>query len=224
MAVVALALGLAGCSSDSSDDAAETPVAVTTDDGSETTVPAPDESTADPTTDTTADPGTDTGMEAEESGDSAGAAECGGVSADAIGAAVGAGDFDSADDISIDADTACLFSNSRGLYGVSVTEEPTSTFLAGDLDGVPIEEALSTLETLFTTAIDAVTVSRVDVGGNQAVLVTGTLITGGAAGKIGTVVDGVVVTVEADGSELAADPAGFEPVVTNVLALVTSSG
>ena len=161
--------------------------------------------------------------------ESAGDAECGGLTAAAIGAAVGAGDFDTAEDISVDADTTGLFTDSMSTYGVTVSKESTSSYLAGDLDGASTDDALSSLETALTFALDDATVTRTDVGGNAAIVITGASAAGGAGGATaaggaaGTVIDGVVVVVDADGSDLASDPAGFEPIVTNLLALATSS-
>ncbi len=220
-AVAAFALvGLAGCSSGS--DGGSSDAAVVTTDQATAQPTATDAATADGGTTARADDGTTAPADGASSGaDSEG---CGGLSAADVGAAVGAGEFDSAVDISIDADTSCLFSNSVGVYGVTVMSEPTGSYLAGELDGASTDDALSSLETVFTTSLDAPTVNRITVGGNDAIVVTGNLMTGGAGGKIGTVVDGVVFIVEADGSELASDPAGFEPIVTNVLALATSAG
>jgi hypothetical protein len=214
--LVAVALGglalsaLVACSS-GSDDSAGAPDA--------TDAPAPVSVTSDPATATP----TDSTVTAEDTAGDDGGAECGGVTAAAVGEAVGAGDFDSADDISIDADTTCLFTNSMGVYGVSFSKEPISTYLAGELDGASTDDALSSLETLFAGSIDGPTTTRTDVDGNAVVVVTGTLLSGGPAGKAGAVVDGVAVVVEADGSELSADAAGFESIVTNVLALAVSS-
>jgi len=220
LAIAALAAltiaSTAGCSSGSDGDSSDAPAATAAD---ATLAPVDTTPVAD-------DAGTDTsGTTSSDGGDdeSAGSAECGGLTAAAVGAAVGTGDFDSADDISIDADTTCLFSNSMGTYGVVVMTESTSSYLAGDLDGASIDDALSSLESALTFSLEEPTATRTDVGGNAAIVVTGTSMTGGPGGSAGTVVDGVVVTVEADGADLASDPAGFEPIVTNVLALATSS-
>ena len=66
----------------------------------------------------TAAPTATTGSDDADAGGGAGVV-CGGIEAAAVGAAVGAGDFDSADDISVDADTTCLYTNSTGFYGVT---------------------------------------------------------------------------------------------------------
>jgi len=212
-ALAALTLaGVAGCSSDSVDGSPDTSVGTAADESTQT-APVVDAGT-EPADTATAGDGVD---------ESAGDAECGGLTAAAIGVAVGAGDFDSADDISVDADTTCLFTNSMSAYGVTVSKESTSSYLAGDLAGASIDDALSSLETALTFAMDDATVTRTDVGGNAAIVITGTTAAGGAGGAAGTVIDGVVVVVDADGSDLASDPAGFEPIVTNLLALATSS-
>jgi len=218
-ALAALILaGVAGCSSDSDGGSPDTSAG--------TAVAEPAQSTPAQSTPVVDDAGTepaDTTNSGDGTDESAGDAECGGLTAAAIGAAVGAGEFDSADDISVDADTTCLFTHSMSTYGVTVSKESTSSYLAGDLEGASIDDALSSLEMALTFAMDDVTVTRIDVGGNAAIVITGTTAASGGGGAAGTVIDGVVVTVDADGSDLASDPAGFEPIVTNLLALATSS-
>jgi len=218
-ALAALTLaGVAGCSSDSDGGSPDTSAGAAVAEPAQSTpaqsTPVVDDAGTEPADTTNSGDGTD---------ESVGDAECGGLTAAAIGAAVGAGEFDSADDISVDADTSCLFTNSMSTYGVTVSKESTSSYLAGDLDGASIDDALSSLEKVLTFAMDDATVTRTDVGGNVAIVITGTTASGGAGGAAGTVIDGVVVTVDADGSDLASDPAGFEPIVTNLLALATSS-
>jgi len=220
LAIAALAAltiaGTSGCSSSSEGDSSDAPAATSAD---ATIAPADTTPVAD-------DAGTDasgTTSSGGGDGESASSAECGGLTAAAVGAAVGAGDFDSASDISVDVDTTCLFSNSMSAYGVTVSKESASSYLAGDLDGASTDDALATLELALTTGLDETTVTRTDIGGNAAIVVTGTAITGGPAGAAGTVIDGVVVIVDGDGSALAADAAGFEPIMTNLLALAASS-
>ena len=211
-ALAALTLaGSAGCSSDSDDGSPDTSVGTAADESTQTA----------PVVDDAGTETADTANAGDGMDESAGDAECGGLTAAAIGAAVGAGAFDSADDISVDADTTCLFTNSMSTYGVTVSKESTSSYLAGDIDGASTDDALSSLEAALTFAMDDATITRTDVGGNAAIVITGTTPAGGAGGAAGTVIDGVVVIVNADGSDLASDPVGFEPIVTNLLALAT---
>lgn len=213
VAVLALAAS-AGCSSGSDSNSSD--AGVVTEAPANT---APDIGANDTAAGVTSDMGSDTASDTD-SGNVAGSEECGGLSAADVGAAVGSGDFTSADDIASDGEVNCLFGNPTAVYGVTVQSESSSTYLAGDLDGVSGEDALSALEKSLTFAFgDDATVARLTVEGNDAVLVTGTAMTGGATGTIGAVVDGNVVIVSADGADLASDASGFEPIVTNVLAL-----
>ena len=150
---------------------------------------------------------------------------CGGIEAAAVGAAVGAGDFDSADDISVDADTTCLYSNSTGFYGVTISTEPTDSYLSGEVDGLSVDEALARLELALTlTMDDGATVVRVPVGDGEGLVATGTdSILGAPKGAGATVVDGRVIVIDTNGAELSPDAAGFVPIVTNLLALAAGS-
>lgn len=161
----------------------------------------------------------------DDAGDGDGAAICGEISAAEVGAAVGAGDFDSADDSSVDADTTCLYFNSTGFYGVSISTEPADSYLSGEVDGLSLDDALSRLELALTlTMDDGATIVRVPVGDGEAVVATGTdSILGAPKGAGATVVDGRVIVIEADGAELSPDAAGFAPIVTNLLTLATAS-
>ena len=132
-------------------------------------------------------------------------AVCGGLSAADVGAAVGA-EFDAADDISVDADLSCLFSNSTATDGVTVMTESADTYLGGSLAGLPIEDALAQLETAQSMFLDeGYTVEQTTIGGVPAIVIGGTnsvavIPTGYAA----TVVDGVVIEVTLDGANLVA--------------------
>lgn len=149
--------------------------------------------------------------------------ECNGLSAAEVGAAAG-GAFDSADDVSVDADHSCLFSDSMTGDGVVLLRQGADTYLAGSLDGAPIDEALTTLEASYTTVMDEPTASRPTIGGSPAVVVAGTSsIAGTPVAYAATVVDGEVIEVSADGAGLAADAAGFVPIVTAVLELAVAA-
>lgn len=218
VALAVLALAGSACSSGSDDNASEdVAVGVATTDA---VIPTDTTDTTDVTE--TAAP-VDT---ADGAGEGDGAAVCGGISAADVGAAVGAGDFDSAEDLSIDAETTCIFTNSTGFYGVSIATEPSDTYLVGELDGLTLDEALTRLELVLTAPMDdGATIVRVPVGDGEALVVTGTdSILGAPKGAGATVVDGRVIIIDADGSELAADAAGFAPIITNLLALAATSG
>ncbi len=153
------------------------------------------------------------------------AAICGGLSAADVGAAAGVGNFDSADDLSVDADVTCLFSNSTSVFGITVSTEPTASFLAGELDGLSIEESLAELESTQTLFLEpGYTAERIVVAGTPAVVVTGIdLVQGEANGFAATVIDGVVHTATASGTDLGTEPASFSPIVTTVLELAVGA-
>lgn len=219
--VVLAFVGVAGCSSSSDGDSSGAAVPASTD-ASASTSPG-DGAAVSVVVDDTSDMSTDTESDTE-SGDGSGSEECGGLSAADVGAAVGAGDFTSATDVSIDGDVSCSFGNPTEVYGVGVASESTSTYLAGEFEGLTPAETLDELELVVTTGFaEDATTSRVTVDGNDAVLVLGSFaMADGVGGRIATVADGNVVIVDADGSALASDASGFEPIVTNVLALALS--
>lgn len=215
-----LALVGAACSSDgdASPDSSETHL---TADSSPTTVVA--ESTVTPVD--TAGAGT-AGSAAGDSSESAiDVVTCGGITGTEMTAAVGAGDFDSVDDLSMTTETTCVFSNSTSTYAVSVARHPTSSYMAGDLDGLAESEALDRLATLLTAPMDeGATVTRATDGDHEMIVVTGIdSIVGAAAGAGAVVADGTVIVVDMGGTELATEPAGFDPLVRNVLALATAN-
>ena len=76
----------------------------------------------------------------------ASSADCGGFSASDVAAAVGTGDIDSVEDVSIDTDVTCLFYNEMSGFAVTVAAQATSDYLGGALDGSPIDETLAALE------------------------------------------------------------------------------
>jgi hypothetical protein len=207
------------------------------DDGAsgDTTAPAESVAVADPpvdtgATDTSADTTpTDaaaTGSVPTDSGAGGGdtSATCGGLSAADVGAAVGA-EFDSADDISIDTDETCLFSSSTATDGVTIVTQSADTYLGGMLAGLPVEEALTQLESAQSIVLeDGYTVERTTVGGSPAVVITGTnaMVTI-PTGYASTVVDGVVIEVTLDGAALAPDAAGLGPLAGAVLDLAVGA-
>ncbi len=206
-AVALLALGASACGSDSDSGDGASDGAVATD-AAATEVSTP----AEP-----ADTEAPVATEGEPS------PECNGLSAADVGAAAG-GDFDSADDVSVDADVSCLFSDSTTGDSVVVLREGTATFLAGSLDDTPSDEALTVLEASYTTVMDDATAERTTIGGSPAVVVTGTsAIAGTPVGYAATIIDGELVEVSSDGSGLSADAAGFGPIVTAVLELAVAA-
>lgn len=223
LSVVALA-ATSACSS-GSDDAGD----VAVDDTAGAFAPVPtadaDATVTDTVTDTLADAGAGTIAAGSAPTGAGGAIVCGELSTTDIAAAAGAGTFDTADDVSIADDVTCLFSNSTATYAVSVSREPTTTFLAGELDGAAPAEQLAALELLLSSTYqDGATVTVTPDGDVASVVVTGTdAILGTPAGSAAAVVDGVVIRVDADGAELAANAAGFQPIVTNLLTLATGS-
>ncbi len=151
-------------------------------------------------------------------------AVCGGLSAADVGAAVGA-EFDAADDISVDADLSCLFSNTTATDGVTVMTEPADTYLGGSLAGLAIEDALAQLETAQSMFLDeGYTVEQTTIGGLPAIVISGTnsvavMPTGYAA----TVADGVVIEVTLDGANLASDAGGLGALAASVLELAVAA-
>ena len=150
---------------------------------------------------------------------------CGGLSASDVGAASGTGDIDSADDVSIDTDVSCLFSNEMTGFGVTVATQATSDYLGGELDGVTIDEALAELESTETTFLaDGATATRVTVGGSPAVVVTGAdSLLADPRAFAGTVVDGVIIQVTASGGDSPEQNADLASVVTGVLELALAA-
>jgi hypothetical protein len=195
----------------------------TIEDTSTSLAPAPTEPVDATATDTVAAGSAPTGTGGADG--AGGAVVCGELSTTEVATAVGAGTFDTADDVSIADDVTCLYSNSTATYAVSVSREPTTTFLAGELDGASSTDALAALELLLaSTYQDGATVTVTPDGDNGSVVVTGTdAILGTPAGSAAAVVDGMVIRVDSDGDELAADAAGFQPIVTNLLALATGA-
>lgn len=216
-ALAVLALAGSSCSSGSDDGAPADTTAADTD--SAGTIAAPSDTAGAPETVAPADT---TNSGGSGGGDSDVA--CGGITAAAVGAAVGAGEFDSADDLSIDADTTCIYTNSAGFYGVSIATEPIDSYLVGELDGLSPDEALARLELVLTAPMDeGATIARVPLGTGEALVVTGTdSILGAPKGAGAAIVDGRVIVIDANGPELAADAAGFAPIVTNLLALAAA--
>jgi hypothetical protein len=221
---VAALVALGACGSDESTDS------VTTEsDGSIAGTSAPvssaDPSASDPNSSVAG--GTETSAPTSAPSDGTGdpTATCGGISAADVGAAAGVGDFDSADDLSVDADVTCLFSNSTSVFGVTVASEPTSSFLAGEVDGLPIEEALTQLASTQTLFLEeGYLTEQITVAGVPAVVVTGIdLIQGQANGFAATVIDGSVHTVTASGTDLGTEPASFRPIVSSVLELAVGA-
>ncbi len=206
VAAAVLLLGVTACGSDGDSGATDTTASVAT-----------DVVTSDAPTDTTAlePPASDVAAESSP--------ECNGVSAADVGAAAGV-DFDAADDVSVDADVSCLFSNATGTDSVVVLTQSTTTYLGGALDGLSSDDALGILETSYTTVMDDPTVERTTIGGSPAIVVTGVnSIVGSPLGYASTVVNGVVIEVSSDGSGISADAAGFGPVVTAVAELVVAA-
>ncbi len=160
------------------------------------------------------------GSEGSDGGDDP-SAECGGLTAADVGAAAGA-EFDAADDISVDADLSCLFSNSMSVEAVTVSTEAVSTYLGGSLDGLSPDEALAQLETASTMFFDDPTVERTTIGGFPAVIVTGTSLDSGA-GTGSAIVNGVVIDVSSSGSGLSPDAAGYGPIMAAVLELAVAA-
>lgn len=152
-------------------------------------------------------------------------AACGGITGAAMTAAVGVGEFDEADDLSTGAATTCVFSNSAGNYAVSVTAEPSTTYLAGEIEGLPADVALERLGTLIVAPMDGgATVNQVSQDGHEMVIATGIdSIVGAPAGAGAAVIDGDVIVVDVGGTELAVDASGFDPIVRNVLELVAAT-
>lgn len=219
-AVLTLAT-LAGCSS-GSDSESSAGATDSTAEVSANSAPVDDQAAdSRPVDDQVADTEVDDGTDDSDSSPSD--AECGGLTGAEIGAAAGVGTFDVASDISVDTDSTCLFRNSIDIYGVTVSTETTEDYLMGDLVGESLDDALTFLGSFHESAFDGPTVKRVTAGGVDAVVVSGpSMIGGDNSATIASVVDGVVVTVDADGSALAADPAGFEPIVTAIFVLATS--
>ena len=149
---------------------------------------------------------------------------CGGLSAAAVGTAVGAA-FDTADDISVDADLSCLFSDAMATDGVTVLTESADTYLGGSLAGLSVQDALRQLETAQSMFLDAgYTVERATIGGFPAIVVTGTnSVAAIPTGYAATVADGVVVEVTLDGANLAPDAAGLGPLGAGVLELAVAA-
>ena len=160
--------------------------------------------------------------ESVPAGNSGGApAECGGLNAADVGAAAGA-EFDTADDISVDADVSCLFSNSLAADAVTVSTESVSTYLGGSLEGLSPEEALAQLETASTMFFEDPVVEKTTVGGAPAVIVVGTA-AGSGTGSASVIVDGVVIEVSSSGSGLSPDAVGYGPIVAAVLELAVAA-
>jgi hypothetical protein len=157
--------------------------------------------------------------DSDDGGDAS--AECGGLNAADVGTAAGA-EFDTADDISVDADLSCLFSNSTAADAVTVTTESVSTYLGGSLDGLSPEEALAQLETASTMFFDDAVVEQTTIAGFPAVIVTGTVMESGA-GSGSAIVDGVVIDVSSSGSGLSPDGAGYAPIMAAVLELAVAA-
>ena len=153
--------------------------------------------------------------------DSAASAECGGLNAAAVGAAAGA-EFDTATDISVDADLSCLFGSSTAAEAVTVSTESVSTYLGGSLEGLSPDEALAQLENVSTMFFEDPVVEQTTVGGVPAVIVVGTA-AGSGIGSASAVVDDVVIEVSSSGSGLSPDAAGYGPIVTAVLALAVAA-
>lgn len=146
---------------------------------------------------------------------------CDDAGAAAVSAAIGTVTLDTADDVSVDTDQTCLYSNSTSVSAVTLSTESTSSLLGGDLEGVPLDEALTTLgstQTLFLD--DGATSEQITIGDVPAVVVTGTSISAGPVGYAATVVDGTVIEVDVSGTDIAADAEGLGSAAVSVLELV----
>ena len=210
-------LALSACGSDSG----------TADNASPTDAPVAEAAPSDtePVSDATM-PVDDDGATADDGGGDT-SATCGGLSASDVGAASGTGDIDSADDVSVDTDVSCLFSNAMTGFGVTVATQATSDYLGGELDGVTIDEALAQLESTETLVLeDGATATRVTVGGSPTVVVTGAdSLLADPRAFAATVVDGVIIQVTASGGDSPEQNADLASVVTAVLELaVTAQG
>jgi hypothetical protein len=150
---------------------------------------------------------------------------CGDLSASDVSAASGSGDIDSADDVSIDTDVTCLFSNQMTGFGVTVTTQATRDYLGGELDGVTIDEALAALEsTAYASLQDGATATRVTAGGSPTVVVTGAdSLLADPRAFAATVVNGVIIQVSAGGGDSPDQNADLASVVTAVLELAVAT-
>lgn len=205
--ILAAALSLAACGGGGEDPG---------DDGAATSAPAPEQAatSADaPTTEAPDDGETDATDAEDETTE-----DCNDLSPADVSAAAGGVAFDTVDDDSVDADSSCLFGAAAQVYGVTVSEESTETFLAGDLAGLGAAEANAVLEQLHTMTLSNAQTTPLTVTGGEGVLITGEAMTGGATATAAVVVDGEVVQVTASGEALG----DLAAVVTAVLEAAVS--
>ncbi|AZI57324.1 hypothetical protein EH165_03265 [Nakamurella antarctica] len=132
---------------------------------------------------------------------------CSLISPSDVTTAIGAGNFDSASDISIGSTRACLYTTATGSYGLTITAESVKTYLGGDLANLAPTAAIATMVTAQSLSLDDVTTSDESVAGFPATRFAGTsAVTAVAVGYAVTVVNGVAITVSADGAELSSAP------------------
>ena len=210
---------VSACGSDSDTGSDDTAV---TDDSVAVADPPVDTSVADTAAAGTAVTESTPADDTEGGGDAS--AICGDLSAADVGAAVGA-EFDSADDVSVDTDESCLFSNSMATDGVTVLTESADTYLGGMLAGLPPEEALAQLESAQSIVLeDGYVVEQTTIGGFPAITITGTnAMVAIPSGYASTIVDGVVIEVSLDGPSLSPDSAGLGPLAAAVLELAVAA-
>lgn len=210
--ILAAALSLAACGGGGEDPG---------DDGAATSAPAPEQAatSADaPTTEAPDDGETDATDATDDATEDETTEDCNDLSPADISAAAGGVAFDTVDDVSVDADSSCLFGAATQVYGVTVSEESTETFLAGDLVGLGAAETNAVLEQLHTMTLSNAQAAPLTVAGGEGVLITGEAMTGGATATAAVVVGGEVVQVTASGEALG----DLAAVVTAVLETAVS--
>ncbi|AZI57831.1 hypothetical protein EH165_06370 [Nakamurella antarctica] len=144
---------------------------------------------------------------------------CALFSGEEISKILGAGDFQSAKDVSVSG-PSCVYGNPMYLYTVLTSTEDVSSYYEGDLEGLSPADARARLASDMSIVLQDPVISSGTVGDSESVLIVEPPSIVGPSGTAGVVADGRVMQVSVTGTELGADGTTLSQKANEILVML----